>query len=85
MIGKPRELNIVGLPCSLRRESFNRRLLLAAAECAPLGVRIELFNETGAGRVAPAAGRRRRLRHARAGTICQRCADHARRARTDGR
>jgi chromate reductase len=38
-----RVLRILGIPGSLRRESYNRGLLLAAQELAPPGVELELY------------------------------------------
>lgn len=37
-------MNILGICGSLRKASFNRKLLLAAAACLPEGVRMETFN-----------------------------------------
>lgn len=37
--------NILCLAGSLRRDSWNRRLLMAAAECAPDGIELILFDE----------------------------------------
>jgi chromate reductase len=41
-------MNIVGIPGSLRRESFNRKLLLAAALELPPGVTLEVWDGLGA-------------------------------------
>ena len=38
---------MLGIAGSLRRESFNRRLLRAAAERAPAGMRVSVYDELG--------------------------------------
>ena len=39
---------ILALPGSLRKGSFNRLLLMAAAECAPAGMEISIYGDLGA-------------------------------------
>ena len=43
-----RPLHILCLPGSLRGGSWNRRLLQAAAECAPVGVRVDVYTALAA-------------------------------------
>jgi chromate reductase len=40
----PQVLNILGIPGSLRRRSFNRALLEAAARCAPAATRVDVYD-----------------------------------------
>lgn len=42
------ELHVLGLPGSIRRYSYNRWLLEAAAKCAPDGMSIQIYDELGA-------------------------------------
>ena len=67
-------MKILGVPGSLRRESYNRMLLRAAAELLPEGVELELFEELKAlppfdedGEWAPVPASVTRLREALAG------------------
>lgn len=39
------QLKVLAVPGSLRRDSLNKRLLMAAAQCAPAGVELELFED----------------------------------------
>ena len=43
MSGANRRLKVLGLAGSLRRNSLNKRLLMAAAACAPASFELELF------------------------------------------
>ena len=67
------QVRILGIPGSLRAESFNKRLLEAAAEAAPAAVRLDvydglasipLFNEDLEGEDHPGAPAVKRLRQA---------------------
>lgn len=44
----PTPIDILGIPGSLRRDSWNRRLLLAACERAPADVRLTVYEDLGA-------------------------------------
>ena len=44
MSGANKRLKVLGLAGSLRRNSLNKRLLMAAAACAPAHIEVELFD-----------------------------------------
>ena len=40
-------MDVLAIPGSLRKNSFNRRLLMAAADLAPAGTQIRMFDGLG--------------------------------------
>lgn len=43
----PQEISVLAIPGSLRRDSYNRALILAAKKLAPAGTRLSIFEELG--------------------------------------